>query len=169
MIGIVCHVYVLRFCRRKDHPLCGFFYQDIRKFFGVVNPGKKPECGIGRKEKSQNKERNAGVTSTLKESKVSIILFRWKYFQSSVTALWSFCSNAFSWSVFNLPSLLLMIGWIILYFREMRLTCAAVLKNYILCCFLLVVSHPTSSREIGSCINQRNDLWVSGGSISPSE
>ncbi|KAM3831623.1 replication factor C subunit 1 isoform 2-T2 [Vipera latastei] len=43
---------------------------DIRKFFGVVNPGKKPECGIGRKEKSQNKERNAGVTSTLKESKV---------------------------------------------------------------------------------------------------
>uniref|UniRef100_A0A1W7RE57 Replication factor C subunit 1 n=1 Tax=Agkistrodon contortrix contortrix TaxID=8713 RepID=A0A1W7RE57_AGKCO len=43
---------------------------DIRKFFGVVNPGKKPACGLVRNEKSQNKERNAGVTSTLKESKV---------------------------------------------------------------------------------------------------
>lgn len=62
---------VLKFCRRKD-LLYGFFYQDIRKFFGVVNPGKKPECGLVRKEKSQNKERNAGVTPTLKESKVSI-------------------------------------------------------------------------------------------------
>ncbi|KAL7981688.1 hypothetical protein Chor_010883 [Crotalus horridus] len=50
--------------------LYGFFYQDIRKFFGVVNPGKKPECGLVKKEKSQNKERNGGVTSTLKESKV---------------------------------------------------------------------------------------------------
>lgn len=52
--------------------LYGFFYQDIRKFFGVVTPGKKPECGIARKEKPQNKERNSGGTSTLKEIKVSI-------------------------------------------------------------------------------------------------
>ncbi|XP_032080112.1 replication factor C subunit 1 [Thamnophis elegans] len=43
---------------------------DIRKFFGVVTPGKKPECGIARKEKPQNKERNSGGTSTLKEIKV---------------------------------------------------------------------------------------------------
>uniref|UniRef100_A0A2D4J242 BRCT domain-containing protein n=2 Tax=Micrurus TaxID=8634 RepID=A0A2D4J242_MICLE len=43
---------------------------DIRKFFGVVTPGKKPECGIVRKEKPQNKERNSGATSTLKEIKV---------------------------------------------------------------------------------------------------
>ncbi|XP_063166845.1 replication factor C subunit 1 [Candoia aspera] len=43
---------------------------DIRKFFGVVAPGKKPECGIARKEKNQNKERNSEGTSTLKEIKV---------------------------------------------------------------------------------------------------
>uniref|UniRef100_A0A8C6VSH1 Replication factor C subunit 1 n=1 Tax=Naja naja TaxID=35670 RepID=A0A8C6VSH1_NAJNA len=43
---------------------------DIRKFFGVVTPGKKPECGIARKEKPQNKERSSGGTSTLKEIKV---------------------------------------------------------------------------------------------------
>ncbi|XP_026531105.1 replication factor C subunit 1 [Notechis scutatus] len=43
---------------------------DIRKFFEVVTPGKKPECGIVRKEKPQNKERNSGGTSTLKEIKV---------------------------------------------------------------------------------------------------
>ncbi|XP_058048523.1 replication factor C subunit 1 isoform X2 [Ahaetulla prasina] len=43
---------------------------DIRKFFGVVTPGKKPECGIARKEKPQNKEKNSGATSTLKEIKV---------------------------------------------------------------------------------------------------
>ncbi|XP_070613215.1 replication factor C subunit 1 [Erythrolamprus reginae] len=42
---------------------------DIRKFFGVVAPGKKPECGIVRKEKPQNKERNSGGTSTRKEIK----------------------------------------------------------------------------------------------------
>ncbi|XP_025021339.1 replication factor C subunit 1 isoform X2 [Python bivittatus] len=48
----------------------GFSFQDIRKFFGVVAPGKKPECGIAKKEQPQNKERNSGGTSTRKEIKV---------------------------------------------------------------------------------------------------